>query len=185
MCTWMVIETVGFFLRNGSEVFSCAMDMTKAFDLVKHSLLFRKLLSAGLPPIFIRVLLFIYSMQYANSRWNEEVSDTFLLSNGVRQGAILSAILYCFYVNDLFKILRNRRAGCWVNDNYHGIIGYSDDSFLLAPSLSALQEMLQTERDVWKCSKVLQTFGIMCRGYKIYVYIYILYKKLQYIYSAV
>ena len=52
--------------------------------------------------------------------------------------------MYCFYVNDLFKILRNRRAGCWVNDNYHGIIGYSDDSFLLAPSLSALQEMLQT-----------------------------------------
>ena len=140
---WMVIETVGFFLRNGSEVFSCAMDMTKAFNLVKHSLLFRKLLSAGLPPIFIRVLLFIYTMQYANVRWNGEVSDTFLLSNGVRQGAILSAILYCFYVNDLFKILRNRRAGCWVNHNYT-IIGYSDDSFLLAPSLSALQEMLRT-----------------------------------------
>jgi hypothetical protein len=140
----MVLETVGFFLRNGSEVFTCAMDMTKAFDLVKHSLLFRKLLSAGLPPIFIRVLLFIYTMQYANVRWNGEVSSTFLLSNGVRQGAILSAILYCFYVNDLFKILRNRRAGCWVNDNYHGIIGYSDDSFLLAPTLSALQEMLLT-----------------------------------------
>ena len=118
--------------------------MAKAFDLVKHSLLFRKLLSAGLPPIFIRVLLFIYTMQYANVRWNGEVSSTFLLSNGVRQGAILSAILYCFYVNDLFKILRNRRAGCWVNDNYHGIIGYSDDSFLLAPTLSALQEMLLT-----------------------------------------
>ena len=34
--------------------------------------------------------------------------------------------------------------GCWINGNYHGIIGYSDDSFLLAPTVSALQEMLQT-----------------------------------------
>ena len=30
-----------------------------------------------------------------------------------------------------------------MNDDYHGIIGHSDDSFLLAPSLIALQEMLE------------------------------------------
>ena len=120
------------------------MDITKAFDLVKHSLLFQKMLSAGLPPIFIRVLLFIYTMQFENVRWDEAVSETFTLCNRVRQGAILSAILYCFYINDLFIILRKRRAGCWVNDNYHGIIGYSDDSFFLAPTLSSLQEMLET-----------------------------------------
>ena len=66
----------------------------------------------------------------------------FSLSNSVRQGAVLSAILYCFYVNDLFKILRKNGTGCWVNSNYFGIIGYSDDSFLLAPSLDGLQEML-------------------------------------------
>ena len=66
----------------------------------------------------------------------------FSLTDGVRQGAVLSAILYCFYVNDLFKILRQNGSGCWVNSNYFGIIGYSDDSFLLAPSLDSLQEML-------------------------------------------
>ena len=38
MCIWAVVETVSYFLRSGSEVFSCLMDMTKAFDLVKHSL---------------------------------------------------------------------------------------------------------------------------------------------------
>ena len=30
MCTWAVLETVDWYLNNGSEVFSCAMDMTKA-----------------------------------------------------------------------------------------------------------------------------------------------------------
>lgn len=60
MCTWMVIETISYFMRNGSDVYTCCMDMTKAFDLVQHSLLFRKLLLAGLPVIFVRLLLVIY-----------------------------------------------------------------------------------------------------------------------------
>ena len=142
MCTWTVVETVDYFLRHGGEVFSCMMDMTKAFDLVKHSLMFKKLLDAGLPAIFVRLLIFIYMNQFANVRWDGSYSSIFNLSNGVRQGAVLSAILYCFYVNDLFKILRKNGTGCWINSNYFGIIGYSDDSFLLAPSLDSLQEML-------------------------------------------
>ena len=60
MCTWAVVETVDYFLRNGSEVFSCAMDMTAAFDLTLHSLLFRKMLKAGFPPIFLRLFIFVY-----------------------------------------------------------------------------------------------------------------------------
>ena len=118
------------------------MDMTKAFDLVRHSLMFRKLLDGGLPTIFIRLLIMIYVNQFANVRWDGSFSTIFSLANGVRQGAVLSAILYCFYVNNLFKILRQNGSGCWINSNYFGIIGYSDDSFLLAPSLDALQEML-------------------------------------------
>ena len=144
MCTWAVVETISYFMRNGSEVYTCIMDMTKAFDLVKHSLLFRKLMKAGLSLIFVRMLLFIYIMQPANVKWNGEISSIFSLSNGVRQGGVISAILYCFYMNDLFRLLRKSSAGCWVKGYFHGIFGYSDDNFLLAPSLPALQEMLLT-----------------------------------------
>ena len=76
------------------------MDMTKAFDLVKHSILFKKVWKEGLSVIFVRLLLFIYMMQFANVKWNGEVSSWFALSNGVRQGGVISAILYCFYVNN-------------------------------------------------------------------------------------
>ena len=101
-------------------------------------------MKAGLPLIFVRMLLFIYVMQTANVRWNGQISSLFSLSNGVRQGGVVSAILYCFYVNDLFKLLRERSSGCWIKGNFHGIFGYSDDNFLLAPSLTGLQEMLLT-----------------------------------------
>ena len=143
MCTWAAVETISYFLRNGSEVYTCLMDMTKAFDLVRFSTMFRKILCAGLSLIFVRLLIFIYANQFANVRWDGLFSDFFRMLNGVRQGAILSAIFYCIYMNDLFKILRKNKLGCWVNGEYCGILGYSDDNFLLAPSLHALQEMLQ------------------------------------------
>ena len=143
MCTWTVIETASYFLRNGGNVFCCLMDMTKAFDLVKHSILFKKFLKAGLSTIFIRLLIFIYTNQYANIRWNNQLSSSFSMTNGVRQGAILSGFAYCFYMNDLFAILRRNKTGCWIRGTFYGILGYSDDSLLLAPSLDALQEMIK------------------------------------------
>ena len=62
------------------------------------------------------------------------------MRNRVRQGAVLSAIFYCIYMNDLFNILRRSKFGCWGNGDYFGILGYSDGNFLLAPSIYALQQ---------------------------------------------
>ena len=70
MCTWTVIETISYFSRNGSDIYACCMDMSKAFDTVKHSVLFNKLMKIGIPYIFLRLLLFIYMNQYANVKWN-------------------------------------------------------------------------------------------------------------------
>ena len=144
MCTWAAVETINYFMRNGSNVYACLMDMTKAFDFVKHSLLFKKLLAGGLSVIFVRLLLFIYMNQFANVNWNGYFSDIFPIRNGVRQGAILSGILYCFYTSDLFTILRRNGSGCWIGNVFAGIFGYSDDNLILAPSLDSLQEMLRT-----------------------------------------
>ena len=142
MCTWMAIETISYFMRNGSEVFSCMMDMSKAFGTVKHSTLFRKLLDQGMPCI-VRYLLIFYRLQQANVRWRNEVSDFFPVSNGVKQGSVLSAVLYCVYTNGLLENLRRQNIGCCIGPNFVGIIGYADDLFLMSPTLDGLQKMLQ------------------------------------------
>ena len=118
--------------------------MSKAFDLTLHSLMFSKMLEAGLPAIFVWLLVFVYVHQLANVRWNGEYSSNFTVKNGCGQGKVLAAIAYCMYCEELFTILRRKRSGCWVKGHYRGIFGYSDESWLISPSLSALQDMLNT-----------------------------------------
>ena len=90
MCTWGALETIGYFVKNDSEVFTCLMDNTKAYDKVRYSILFSQLLKSSLPPIFCRFLLTIYINQKANVRWKKQFTEFFTIKNGVRQGAVLS-----------------------------------------------------------------------------------------------
>ena len=79
------------------------MDMSKAFDRVQHSHLFQKLRNQGMPAIIVRFILASYKQQRANVNWNGINSEYFQIGNGVKQGAILSAVLYCVYTNGLYE----------------------------------------------------------------------------------
>ena len=74
MCTWLVIEIIDYFLRNGSEVFVGVMDM-KVFDNVKQCVLFWKLIDKGISPIYLHLLLNMYRKQRANVCWNGTLSE--------------------------------------------------------------------------------------------------------------
>ena len=144
MCTWTAVETIDHFMRNGSEVYTCVMDMKKAFDTVQHSVLFQKLLDRKIPAVYVRLLMVMYGKQSANVKWNGSCSASFSIRNGVKQGAVLSAILFCIYINDLFTTLRKNRTGCWINGEFFGVMGYADDILLLSPTHDGLQEMVDT-----------------------------------------
>ena len=97
--------------------------------------MFSKMLDKGVSPVLVRLLIYIYSHQVANVRWNGEYSRNFSVRNGCGQGKVLAAIAYCLYCEELFETLRRRHSGCWVRGYYRGIFGYSDDNWVLAPSL--------------------------------------------------
>ena len=59
-CTWTVTTVVDHFTRKGKPLYGAAMDMSKAFDMVKWSELFSTLLERKINPLFLRLLLYIY-----------------------------------------------------------------------------------------------------------------------------
>ena len=52
------------------------------------------MLKKGMCPLTVRLLLNMYTEQKLQVKWNDILSDKFDVSNGVRQGGILSPLFY-------------------------------------------------------------------------------------------
>ena len=69
----------------------------------------------------------------------QDTSCTANITNGVRQGGVLSPVLFTVYLDELLQHLSTLDIGCHVNHHYVGSLCYADDIALLAPSPSALR----------------------------------------------
>ena len=124
-------------------MYGCAMDLSKAFDLVEWLELFSALMERNISPIFLRLLLFIYKNQYCDVKWSSSYSHRFSVSNGVRQGAVSSPLLFSVYIDELIVKLRRSGLGCRIDHAFYGCLGYADDLLLLSASRSGLQAMVK------------------------------------------
>ena len=88
---------------------------SKAFDRVNHWTLFKKLLLKGVSTILIRILCFWYRSQQLFIKWGITKSLFFTITNGVRQGGILSPNLFSIYMDDFSKMLNDSGIGCCVD----------------------------------------------------------------------
>ena len=113
-----------------------------------------------MPIIVTRLLSVWYSTQRFAVKWNSVVSDFFYVTNGVRQGGILSPILFNIYIDNLSCRLNNSGIGCHINGKCMNHIIYADDSVILAPSPMALQRLLNI------CSQYAKEFDIIYNAKK-------------------
>ena len=109
---------------------------------INHFTLFRKLLDRKTPIAIVRILLFWCSIQTVCIKWGTGMSDYFCISNGVRQGGILSQKLFSVYVDDLSDKLIKSKTGCHIDNLCMNHVMYADDICLMAPSPVSLQELI-------------------------------------------
>ena len=76
-------------------------------------------------------------------RWGNSLSMTFRCSNWIRQGRRLSPLLYNVYTDDLNHHLQATGVGCYVGGAWVNSLSYADDTVLLAPTVTALQTLLE------------------------------------------
>ena len=142
-CTWLVNEVSGHYIKQGGSVCAALMDCSMAFDKCLFSKLFTKMLDKGVPALVVRALAFVYEEQSGCVRLDGEDSESFTLTNGTRQGSVLSPALWCIYLDGLLIELRKKKLGCHVAGLWMGACAYADDLLCLAPTRLVLQKMME------------------------------------------
>ena len=107
-----------------------------------------------------RLLLNMYVNQKLRIKWNDIYSDFFSVKNGVKQGGVISPCLFCIYIDGLINELKENGSGCYMGEVYAGAFAYADDLTLLAPSTSAMREMISI------CEKYASSFSIQFNSQK-------------------
>ena len=119
------------------------LDACKAFGRGNLLTLFKTLYSRGMCPIYLWILMKIYEEQNMRIRWNNAVTDYFTVSNGVKQGGVMSPILFSLYLDQLISRLRHIGMGCHMHGLFTGVFLYADTITLLAPPRAKLALMLE------------------------------------------
>ena len=148
-------ETIAHLREQKKKVYVALLDVKKAFDTVWHGGLFHKIQEAGISGQALNFIRQWYDNSTCSVLWNGQPSRTISISQGVKQGGVLSPLLYSLYVNDLLVELENSGLGARLGNIYSGAPMYADDLALIATSPEELQGMLdivQTYAQKWRYS---------------------------------
>ena len=155
MCTFAVNEVIQYYINQNTPVYLTLLDASKAFDCVHYVKMFNILRDKGLCPLYCKFLCLLYTNQIAQVKWNTTFSDRFQVTNGVKQGGVLSPIIFSAYMDILLEKLRSTNVGCYIGHKYCGSFAYADDISLLNPSTYATNKMLQVCNDFSKEYNIL------------------------------
>ena len=142
-CIFVLKDIIDIYTKFSSRVSVCFLDASKAFDRINHNVLFEKLRKRGICGYLLRILVYWYESQTMCVRWGNLISESFTVSNGVRQGGILSPRFFSVYMDDLSSMLNKLGVGCYVRDILINHLMYADDMVLIAPATAALQMLLR------------------------------------------
>ena len=135
-------ETINEYIAEKSSVFSCFIDLSKAFERVNHAMLIDKLKCKNVPTFIVEILQNIFRRSNMSVYWQGVRSKEWHACRGLRQGGILSAHLFVFYFDNILNEIASMPYGCRLGLAKVNVLAYADDVVLLAPSMTALQNLV-------------------------------------------
>ena len=140
---------------QGTKIYSCFVDFKKAFDSVPRDLLLEKLLNLGITGKFFNILRQIYTTDKACIKTGQSCSDFFELDIGVRQGCILSPLLFNLFLSDLAKQFDTLTDKPKLGNRGINALFWADDLVLFSETKDGLDKLLKILEDYCKGNHLL------------------------------
>ena len=127
-----------------SPMILCFIDYSKAFDCVNWNKMFEVLTDMGVPEHLTTLIHNLYVDGEARVKVEDNVSNSFKLGRGVRQGCKLSPRLFNLYGEYIMrKALDGWDGGISIGGQKISNLRYADDTTAIAPTESELAELLR------------------------------------------
>ena len=142
MASLYITEAAAHARLHKTPLFIATLDARKAFDVVNHDILKKKLFQLDISGGMWGIIDSLYSDSKECIRWKGEDSAHFDTKQGVKQGSIISPMLYKAYINDLLNTLQRNQMGALIGDQFIGSPTCADDVLLISFNQHELQAML-------------------------------------------
>ena len=141
--------------KNGktNKLFTCFIDLKKAFDTVWHEGLLLKLQKAGINGKMYSILKSMYNGSFSRVKCKKVSSESISIKQGVHQGSVLSPLLFNIFINDIGDDLFTDDAPI-LHDSRVSHLLYADDLVLLSTSEIGLQ------RNIDRVNKFCENWGL-------------------------
>jgi hypothetical protein len=125
------------------DVYACFIDYRKAFDCVNHQKMIEILRTTGVDEQDLRIISELYWHQTATIEIEHTTSEDIQIRRGVRQGCVLSPLLFNLYSESIFReALDEVQGGIKINGISIDNIRYADDTVLIASNAQELQNII-------------------------------------------
>ena len=155
------LHVLGQIQKDKTKAMIVGLDAEKAFDSVRWLFLYKVMGKFGFQDKFIRVIQTLYDKPTARIKVNGDLSNSFTLERGTRQGCPISPLLFALFIEPLGQLLRQSDAIRGVE-----VEGIEQRAMLFADDVLVLLE--EPEKSFLGLMTLLADYGNLS-GYKLNV----------------
>ena len=131
--------------KRNKRIYGCFVDFSKAFDCVPRDILIKKLKDRGINGKVLEIIKTLYLEDTASIKIGNQFSKPFKTNRGVRQGCVLSPLLFILFLSDLQELLDRSKDNVKLDEDLEvSCLMWADDILILSETKEGLQRKLKT-----------------------------------------